>query len=564
MTKITFEPKRLNLEELFKETNSLYQIPEYQRPYSWDRKRVEQLWEDLVEAYQYGADNNDLDHFYFLGSMVVCKGKGNNVYGVIDGQQRLTTLTILFCVLRDLNLPMLEDYQDDFKKCILYSSRGKDEFRLRTLSKDQTLFEKEILNGIDFEKIKQEPKSSRFLQTAYYFKGLIEDSLKEKINNEPNELYVESFNEFVDYLFDKVYLICTECNDQNSAVRLFSVLNDRGMGLTSADLMKAYWLPSDEKDREAFISTWDSIETIFKPIKENIEIEEILNLYFYSISGKNPRLSLHEELQKEEKLKNRNPKEIIQEIKDFSAYLAEMMLNYEDKDISKLKYLPYGVYWKSILLTAKTTDYDYYDELKKLLVKYYYQSWIAGGTAGRIKQTSFNIIKAVKEKQQIDSIKQMMLANLRNYARYEEALTRKNVYEFKWHKPLLLAIEYAQRDHYPFVEWDRNLHTEHILPKEWQSKGLNWSDIFDKDTTEAYLNCLGNLTLLSGAKNIKASNRNYLDKQEIYKGGGLDGKTSFEITQKVFEDDPMKWNKESIEKRQEWLIGEAKKLFEID
>ena len=93
---------------------------------------------------------------------------------------------------------------------------------------------------------------------------------------------------------------------------------------------------------------------------------------------------------------------------------------------------------------------------------------------------------------------------------------------------------------------------------------MNWSDNFDDNTTKLLLlNSLGNLTLLSGNKNIRASNRNYADKKEIYIGKGLDGKTSFEITKWVFENCPDDWNADTIQKRKEWLIDEIKKIFEI-
>lgn len=169
----------------------------------------------------------------------------------------------------------------------------------------------------------------------------------------------------------------------------------------------------------------------------------------------------------------------------------------------------------------------------------------------------------VKENKSIDEIKSIIVNNLSEYSNYLDYLDRANIYSSKWHKPLLLAIEYNQQDNYPYIEINKSLHTEHILPQEWNDKDLNWSDKFDRDTANLFLNSLGNLTLLSGNKNIRASNRNYAAKKEIYIGKGLDGKTSFEITKWVFENYPDEWNAETIQKRKEWLINEIKKIFEI-
>lgn len=77
---------------------------------------------------------------------------------------------------------------------------------------------------------------------------------------------------------------------------------------------------------------------------------------------------------------------------------------------------------------------------------------------------------------------------------------------------------------------------------------------------------MGNLTLLTGKKNICASNRNYLNKKEIYNGNngkGLDGKSSFEITKRIMEDAPNEWNVEEIIKRKKWLVSQAKEIFDI-
>ena len=71
------------------------------------------------------------------------------------------------------------------------------------------------------------------------------------------------------------------------------------------------------------------------------------------------------------------------------------------------------------------------------------------------------------------------------------------------------------------------------------------------------------MTLLSGPKNIRASNRDYLNKKEIYNGKGLDGKTSFEITKKIMEDSPNEWNVAEIVKRKNWLINQVKEILDI-
>lgn len=559
MSEITFKPESLSIEEIFGNADAFYQMPEYQRPYSWDKERVEQLWADISEAYKNHQEDKEMDANYFLGSLVVVKDK-NGAYDVVDGQQRITTLMILFCVLRDLNLSELESYMPTITDSISSSKKSKERLKLTTQLNNQALFETTVLKGIDFEYLRKTSienlENNRFLQTAKYF-----DNLIKKSQDESNELYITDFLEFIKYLFEKTTLIRIVCNDENFAIKLFSVLNDRGLDLTSADIIKAHLLQKlDETARTQFNEVWKRIETLCKQMGESLQ--GVFNLYLYYIAESNPKKNLHDELK--DRLKNSDPQVAILEIENFAKFLSEINLDYQDKDISKLKYLPHSVYWKSILLTAKIKNYPYYKDLKSLLVKYYYQSWIADGTSNRIKQTSFNIIKLVKSNKPIDEIKKLMLENLKEYPNYLLSLERNNIYSFKWHKALLLAVEYEQRDVYQFVEITKDLHTEHILPQEWQAEGLNWSQFFNQETAQLYLNSLGNLTLLSGNKNIRASNKDYLDKKSIYIGKGLDGKTSFEITQAIFETQPDKWDKDSIIARQKWLVEEIKKIFEIN
>ncbi|MFQ1022043.1 HNH endonuclease family protein [Avibacterium paragallinarum] len=397
------------------------------------------------------------------------------------------------------------------------------------------------------KKLIKNKKDNRFLQTASYFKKLIDEV-------QPD------LNEFIKYLFKNTVLIRISCSDESFAIKLFSVLNDRGLDLTSADIIKAHLMQQlDDDKRQQFNEEWKKIEILCQRMDESLT--NVFNLYLYYQTGRNPKNSLQDEFKI--KFKDEKANSISLDLNKFANFLFEINECYDDKDISRLRYLPHSIYWKSILLTAKMKDYEEYDKLKSLLVKYYYQSWIADGTANRIKQTSFNLINMVKENKSIDEIKSILVKNLSEYNSYLNYLDRPNIYSSKWHKPLLLAIEYNQQDNYPYIEINKNLHTEHILPQEWNDKSLNWSDKFDSDTANLFLNSLGNLTLLSGNKNIRASNRNYAAKKEIYIGKGLDGKTSFEITKWVFENYPDEWNAETIQKRKEWLINEIKKIFEI-
>jgi len=557
-----FKPDNKTIEQIFGDTEAFYNMPIYQRPYAWDKERVEQLWYDILESYKNNLQDKEIDKNYFLGSVVVVdKGKYQDV---VDGQQRLTTLTILFCTLRDMKLFNEEDdeyylIQESIAK------RNKKRLTLTTHSNNQALFEETIINGIDFNKSKKELKENRFLQTAYYFRNLIL-----KAQDIKSEDYIENFKDFINYLFNKTTMIKVVCYDENFAIKLFSVLNDRGLDLTPADIIKAYLmepLVNDEVKLNSFIEVWKQIESILNYTDE--KMEGILNLYLYYLIAQNPKKSLQDELKRE--FKTKDSQKIILDIKKFAQNYSDIINNKSDRFISMLRYLPHNVYWKSILTTAKHLDYKDFDKLKELITKYFYQSWIAGGTSNRIKQTAFNILKKVKNNEPIENIKEIILENLKRYDSYEKSLDSEYIFWEKWLKPLLLAIEYTRWEKLDFIPLERNLQIEHILPqswdaeKSWNGENLNWKDKFSKEEAENLVNSLGNLTLLTGKKNIEASNCNFDKKQEIYKGNsgkGFDGKISFEITKEII-DEYEDWTPETISKRYEKLVKEIKEIFKI-
>ena len=142
-----FIPSSQKIIEIFGGEKS-YQVPVYQRPYSWDTEQIEELWDDIYEAFE----NEDGE--YFLGSIILTRNEINKDLDIIDGQQRLTTLTILFCTLRDLYFNDLEDPAKKNKILGRIKNIENDEERLkfRTQQQHQNQFEQEIIKFVNFDK----------------------------------------------------------------------------------------------------------------------------------------------------------------------------------------------------------------------------------------------------------------------------------------------------------------------------------------------------------------------------------------------------------------------------
>jgi len=558
-----FDPEYKTIKEIF-EGSFYYQIPPYQRRYSWEDEHVEKLWDDVYTAFE------NQDEEYFLGSIILTINKEQEYFNVVDGQQRLTTLTILFCCLRDL---YYKNHKDLTKRNLILGrikNLENDEERLKLITqhKDQTQFEQEIIKYIDFSKAKSknELKANKFINTAYIFKGKIEQLKNENISK---------FESFTEYLLKNVSVIIIKCSKESFAIRLFQVLNTRGLDLSPADLIKSYLMERFKNgvDRKTFEQDWIYFETKAKEFKESSKefediLTDLLTYYEYYLLASNPKRTLYEEL--ETKFNNiKDPKDIVYEFKRLINYFDQMD-DENSKIIYALSYLRHDVYWKSILLTAKMKEWNDGDfvSLAKLLRKFYYLYWISDYTTSKTKQTSFNIISWIKEGKDINFIKDKIYNKIKEdkvISRAIENLNNNNVYDRAWLKPLLVLIEYNQTDdsNTNYII-DKNTHVEHILPQGFQRINY-WKDRFTKEDGEELVNSLSNLTLLSGKKNIEASNNSFEEKLKVYKGKGIDGTTGFRITENIIYEwgKDLDWNKNKISNRKIWMINDITKIFDV-
>ena len=545
-----------SLKKVLCDDERFYQIPDYQRPYSWDKDNVSDLISDLVTSYI-----NNIEENYFCGSLVLVQGDKGRL-DIIDGQQRVTTFTILACVIRDLYYDILDEKQKDYIKLSIQDKYENTKRKLKFLTNDkyQLDFEETVLKKINFVSNKNDyekdfPKN-RYLQNAHF----IRDNIKENFEN-----FNIDVNKFVIWLYEKVVLTTILCPNADSAIRIFNVLNDRGMPLSPIDILKSSLMQRilNEEDKNTFKVSWEAIIT--KLEFDDIAFEDMLNSYLYYKLGDNPSVRIDTELmdifKKENKLEN--PLEIISEIKKFSDSYIEI-LTLKNKYIFCLKYLKHRIYWTSILASAKFVKYKDFDKLIKYLMAYYYQNWIAGKTVANIKQTSFNIIKSIKKDDNIDEIIKLMQENLKKYETtnmFENELNINNHYERNWAKPLLILVEYfwtdSQNEQQSFIPLSSKLHLEHILP---QTTNEFWNNIFTIEQREIWTNSLANLVLLSLRKNIQAQNYDFNSKKEAYFNND-NVATSFHTTRDIKE--ICEWNEKELKLRKDKLVNKINEIINI-
>lgn len=395
---------------------------------------------------------------------------------------------------------------------------------------------------------------------------------------------IKNINDFIRWLYFKVVFIRTTCSNISMALRIFSVLNARGLPLHAIDVFKAELLKklAIEKDQEEFVFRWNALrqkcldnESKFPKRKENKReknaAEILFSWYLIYLHPVTRGRNMEERLADQFERLNKTPLEYLKSAEDFYNAYGDV-LEMQDRHAHLLSYLA-SDFWRIILCTSILHNYSQseIETLKELLVKFYYQNWVAEQKEPK-KQTNCNIINALKEKKNIDdiiSIVKQYLDKNKITQNFREKLKDDYLYEKhkkssknSWLKPILILVEYFMSDDPKpkRIQMDKNLHVEHILPQN-PTLSSQWAKDFSEEERERYTHSLANLTLLGGKKNTKASNLDFKDKKKIYMGEEirLNKKRPFRVMTcyKMTIDIAhhyTEWTPKSLEKREKELI----------
>ncbi|WRG39705.1 DUF262 domain-containing protein [Helicobacter pylori] len=553
-----------------------YQIPIYQRPYQWTEENCEKLLDDLFEDYE-----KDRESDYFCGSLVLVKSDPNSkteTYDIVDGQQRLSTFILLAKVLADLYNDCLSDPKNLERLQEGWKDRHTERKRLsfNTIgpnAEDDFAYALEHFN--DSQASKNKNNENNYLKNAICLKNYL------------RKKEIEDINDFIEWLYFKVVFITITCPDADKALRIFNVLNARGLALNATDIFKGELLKhAKEHEREEFVSRWNDLHQ--KCSDNDLKIETLFSWYLTYLNPVTSKEKMEKRLVTWFKNLNKTPLEYFKGVEDFCNAYCEVLemqdwhahlLSYKDDD-----------HLHVILCTSILHHYSDQDikALKELLVKFYYQNWVAEKKKSAYEQTCCNIISALKEKKSIENIASIVKKYLNNVTQHFKEnleddhlctkfylINSKTPKKNSWLKPILILVEYSMSDD-PCpkrIQMDKNLHVEHILPQQPGSSS-QWVKDFSEEERGLYTHSLANLTLLGGKKNTKALsqalNQDFKEKKEIYMGKtiALDNKKTFrvmtcykmtiDITHKYTE-----WTPTSLEKRKEELIKRIESVLAL-
>lgn len=561
---------------LVAEDDAYYQIPIYQRPYQWTEENCEKLLDDLFFNYE-----DDRESDYFCGSSVLIQSdEGNKTYDIVDGQQRLSTFILLAKVLATLyNERLTEESKGYLQES--WSDRHEDG-------------EKKKRKRLDFDLVGSSAKKD-FQDALNFFDDLYASKGKNSKSNAPSkgknsylknaiclknyleQKEIEDINDFIKWLYLKVNFITIICSDTDMALRIFNVLNARGLPLHATDIFKGELLKklTEEKEQEELATRWENLRQ--KCSDNDLTMEILFSWYLDYLEPKTSREKMEKELVTWFKNLNKTPLEYLKGVEDFYNAYCEV-LEMQDRHAHLLSYKD-DDHLRVILCASLLHRYSDQDieALKELLVKFYYQDWVAGQTKSTRSQTCCNIIIALKEKKSVRHIASIVVKKYlddKNITQhFRENLQDSNLYtkfyfnnktpkKNPWLKPILILVEYFMSDDPKpkRIQMDKNLHVEHILPQN-PTLSSQWAKDFSEEERERYTHSLANLTLLGGKKNSQASNLDFKDKKKIYMGEEirLNKKTTFKMMTcynitKDIAYNYTEWTPKSLEKRKEELI----------
>lgn len=531
-----------------------FTIPIYQRTYSWQIKQCQQLFNDI---YRVGNDASELSHF--IGSIVYFKPGNSPITSVpellvIDGQQRLTTVSLMLLALihflkENDNIKLEDETWEEIQETYLVNKHRKDDskFKLLLTRKDKATY----TNLIDEIEIGGN-YSKRILENYKFFKGKLHSDNVQAVYHGIKKLII------VDVILER---------DKDNPQLIFESLNSTGLDLSQADLIRNYILMGQPLEQQTVLYEryWYPMEQSFG---ENIgALAWFIRDYLTMKEASIPKINLVYETYKNflhSKNGFKSVDEAIKSLHKYSKFYVRIaLLKEQDPDIAKKL--------KEITKLKIDTSYpfllavygDYEDELINkdefiqiisLVSNYVFRRAICGIPTNSLNKTFGTLYKRIKRETYLESVKAafLLMDGYRRFptdAEFTKDLQVKDVYNFRSRNYLLESLENWKRKELVNAE---NYTIEHILPQN-QNLSLQWQQELGEDWEKVknqYLHTLGNLTLTG--YNSELSDRPFSNKKTIE--GGFNTSPLF-LNESVRIADI--WNKQAILKRASTLAQRA-------
>jgi uncharacterized protein with ParB-like and HNH nuclease domain len=596
MTKEKLEAKEICIDDLFGD-KYLFEVPIYQRPFVWEEENFEQLFTDIkneMEKNRSDKGSNFEDYEpYFLGSIVLhttkYKDDESGTYDIIDGRQRLVSLSILMAVLRDLAASIgyidgKKTMQDKIIQEESKSRRTKESVRITTKPNERDFFKRYILTEGGTRKIDNlsekdiQKLRDRLNESDRHMLDAIQ-VFQKSFRSETGDIDQELLEYYITYLLLKVFIVVVKTSSVVSAFRLFKTLNKRGIPLTSADLLKSENLSViPEEKRQEYAYKWENTE-------QEVGIDKLEKLINFIRLIEVPARQQHELFEDFEKrifpskdclFKKgyqfidglADVKEIYQEkieqgkltIEGFDA--AGKQLYYYNLISIMKKFLVFDEWMAAVIcFSQKFNDdlalYKFLKSLERRIVV----DWISGATQERRVSLIYAVIKLIKNNEKPSHVLSDSIFRVEDkLSAFASALDNIGFYNRGGNKKIaryaLIRIDMERSDNLnKRYSYEGEITVERILPNV--IKDEYWTKRFNEDDKTEWTARLGNLTLLHGRINSKASNKSFPEKKAYY--FQKKRKSSFDVTNEL--KSYTEWSREALEERHKRLKEEAIEIW---
>lgn len=537
--------------------NRQFLIPVYQRFYSWDIDQCKRLWNDIVEMQRKGKTG------HFVGSIVNIAEQamptGVQKYMIIDGQQRMTTLTLLLLALRDYAIKNPSDTTINARRIdnmLLKNEYESGDERYKLLL---TETDRDILISLVEEKPISESIRSRLIENYNFFANKLADK-----EIQPAEVY-ESIGklQIVNITLDRAV---------DDAQAIFESLNSTGKELSESDLIRNYVLMGLEPSEQTYVyeHLWRPMEQLFIYETQGTVMDAFFRHY---LTMKLSRIPKQGRVYEEFKLYHLNCefgtiRELCQDLLEYAKYYTNIVFKRNsDTDLKKL--------YEDIIGLRMEVSYPFLlkihhdcreglitsDELKEILrlcISYVLRRAICEIPTNSMNKTFATLKNYIRPDDYLNSVKAFFVMQdtykeFPDNDKFEGAFENRDIYNMRARNYILSRLENFDNKAPIIIE---NYTIEHIMPQnknlslEWQADlGAEWQDVQKK-----YLHTIGNLTLT--AYNREMSDKPFLEKMNM-KGGFKE--SALRLNKYVVLQN--RWNQKHIQERAKELAKKAESIW---
>lgn len=545
----------INLNRFLSQTDTQFIIPVYQRNYDWTQTQCKQLYIDILEA-----GNNDKLTAHFIGSIVyvhdaVYSAGGIRELTIIDGQQRLTTMTLIYLALYRLAIEMEnKSLENRINETYLINKFALEEKKLKLRPTDNNDVALKYLLRSDNEEDFNE--YSRLIENFNFFKT--------RITKENYAVVLKGINKlmFVEISLDR---------EKDDSQKIFESLNSTGLELSQADLIRNYILMglNRKSQNRIYNNYWEIIE---KSAKDNTandsKVSDFIRDY---LTLKNSKIPNKNKVYQE--FKDKYPITTIEELENNLKPIKKLVKHYnkiinpeieKDADIRQqlinINNLEINVAYPFIMqvyddYSSEIISKHIFIEVLELIQSFTWRRFIIGLPTNALNKIFMRLYEDVEIDNYLKSIQKSLLKKkgTQRFPRDTEvinSLKERDVYGIKSKNRVyfLERLENFQNKEFVTINGNENITIEHIFP---QNPDPKWKIELDEEKykfiKETYLNTISNLTL--SGNNGKLGNKTFLEKKNMNFDGKEQGYIYSRLWLNRFLAEQNKWNMETIEKR---------------